>query len=66
MVICLERGANCSCVVQLMPLPSQTPSSHIFIARRRADAISLLQTCYIFQYVSVFCIYADSTVNVNS
>jgi len=26
-VICLERGADCLHVVQLMPLPSQTPSS---------------------------------------
>ena len=27
MVVCLERGADCLHVVQLMPLPSQTPSS---------------------------------------
>jgi len=26
-VVCLERGADCLHVVQLMPLPSQTPSS---------------------------------------
>ena len=27
MVICLERGADCLHMVQLMPLPSHTPSS---------------------------------------
>ena len=27
MVICLERGADCSHMVQLMLVPSQTPSS---------------------------------------
>ena len=27
MVICLKRGADCLHMVQLMPLPSQTPSS---------------------------------------
>ena len=27
MVICLEQGADCLHMVQLMPLPSQTPSS---------------------------------------
>jgi len=26
-VICLERGADCFCMVQLLPLPSQNPSS---------------------------------------
>ena len=27
MVICLERGVDCLHMVQLMPMPSQTPSS---------------------------------------
>ena len=26
MVICLERGADCLCIVQMMPLNPQTPS----------------------------------------
>ena len=29
MVICLERGADCLHMVQLMPLDRQTPSSHL-------------------------------------
>ena len=28
MVICLEQGADCSHIVQLMPLYPKTPSSH--------------------------------------
>ena len=35
MVICLERGADCLHVVQLMPLPSQNPPSSLALLKSR-------------------------------
>jgi len=34
-VICLERGADCLHVVQLMPLPSQNPPSSLALLKSR-------------------------------